>query len=228
MVTLRSDCDRWRRNWRRRTRSYRGWVMLAFPSLFLFLGFSSSPIFHAVPFVRLYSAQRRTNFPNPPFDRAHSDRNLCLALSREECLLLTCLPPSLFSHLTFIFFSLVSLFLSLSHPSGEAEGEDERRTQQASLWHGGQAAVRVQREAAAPSEGEDGRPGREGDLLRLRRQLTTSNHFYLNLLNQLCWELSPSSNQEPKFVSLFPQIHSWCQVCSLTSLPSRKWRVKHE
>ncbi len=44
-----------------------------------------------------------------------------------------------------------SLFLSL--PSGEAEGADEWRTQQASLWHGGQASVRVQWEtAAAPEE----------------------------------------------------------------------------
>lgn len=62
------------------------------------------------------------------------------------------------------FFSFALSPVSLSPPSGEAEGEDERRTQQASLRHGGQATVRVQREAAAPSEGENGRPGRKGDL----------------------------------------------------------------
>ena len=131
-------------------------------------------------------------------------------------------PPTLPSS-ELIFFLLLfrthpspslSLSLSLSPPSGEAEGEDERWTQQAPLRHGGQAPVWVQREAAAPPEGENGRPGRKGDPLRL--EATHSQHlvFLLGLVYlTIC-------------VPGFPQINSCCQVCSLTSLPSRKWPVK--
>jgi len=46
---------------------------------------------------------------------------------------------------------------------GEAEGKDERRTQQTPLGHGGQASVRVQRETAAPPQREDGGAGGEGN-----------------------------------------------------------------
>ena len=53
--------------------------------------------------------------------------------------------------------------LSRGFVSGEAEGEDEWRTQQTPLRHGGQASVRVQRETTAPPQREDGSAGGKGN-----------------------------------------------------------------
>lgn len=181
-------------------------------SIFLF---SSSPSF---PFVRIYSAQRRTNFLNPVFDRAHSDWSRCLSLSLSLPLssrfpVINSPPPPPFSQPLHWFLKIFpSRSSRLPCPSGEAEGEDEWRTQQAPLWHGGQAAVRVQREAAAPSEGEDGCPGRKGDRLRPQKEFPAKD-----FLNQKCINCS-------KYY-LNPQINSWPRVPSLNSLPSRKWPV---
>ena len=89
------------------------------------------PLCHAVPFVRRYAAQRRANFPSPLFDRAHLDRNLFLLLSVMQN---TCYKLS--SHLSFshsLFYSPFFLTRLALAPSGEAEGENERRTQQAPL-----------------------------------------------------------------------------------------------
>lgn len=89
-------------------------------SIFLF---SSSPSF---PFVRIYSAQRRTNFLNPVFDRAHSDWSRCLSLSLSLCqadsLLLTLLPPSLLSASALIFKNLSLSLISLTLPLRRGRG----------------------------------------------------------------------------------------------------------
>lgn len=46
--------------------------------------FSSSPSFMPFLLSDFTQQQRRTNFLNPLFDRAHSDRNLCLSLSVKQ------------------------------------------------------------------------------------------------------------------------------------------------
>lgn len=91
------------------------------------------------------------------------------------------LPPTFLSlPIDDVFLIFLSKKSSSCVPSGEAEGKDERRAQQAPLRHRGQAAVRVQREAAAPPEGEDGRPGGKGDPLSPRKMSHTVSVSNLN------------------------------------------------
>lgn len=157
---------------------------------------------------------------------------------------------SLITFMSHTFYSLlVKYILNIHHPSpfslfftllsGEAEGADERRTQQASLWHGGQASVWVQWETSAAPERENGCSGGEGMILHNFRFDFFDNAAYTYRKQKNSLDMSPllwclpqnpdvtsilfESNRSSRLPLCLPSLFQHESRCSVHFLVENQW-----